>query len=282
VLTRLRIAAEHQVTFSEEYRIRTGNAPWRWIAHHGQTLHDASGKPCVLAGIVEDITARKQAESDRERLVASLLHAEEAERRRIARELHDTTAQRLAVLKINFALLGDALARVPDDRLVTESRHILDQALFELRSLTYLLHPPLLEDFGLASALGDFATGITQRNGVKVEIRSDDFHGRLPPAIELALFRVAQESVANAIRHSGTKEILIRLARDAFEARIEIQDFGHGFPIHPGVARPTGVGIASMQERLALVGGTFDIESDSHGVCVLASVPVPADSHLST
>lgn len=280
-LEALRHSAEHQVPFASEYRVQSREGKSVWLAHHGQTLHDSSGRPSALAGIVQDISQRKQAETERQRLVARLLHAEEDERRRIARELHDTTAQHLAVLKINFARICNANAKVPDARMVAESRQLLDQALLEIRTLTYVLHPPLLEEFGLVGALGDFAAGVSRRNGIQVELQSKDYQGRLLPTIELTLFRVVQECVTNAIRHSGTRKILIRLARDTHEARVEVQDFGRGFPDRTGLLRNTGVGIASMQERLALVGGALDVESEGKGVTVLASVPITAEIETS-
>jgi len=280
VIAALRHSAEHLSPFTAEYRVQTGHGEILWMAHQGQTLLGYSGRPVVLAGIVQDITARKNSEAERQKLVGRLLHAEEDERRRIARELHDTTAQHLAVLKINFALLADQNDDNPDPRLALECRQLLDQALLELRTLTYVLHPPLLEEFGLVGALRDFTMGVSRRNGIKVELETSDFDGRLSPSIELALFRVVQESVTNAIRHSGTKEILIRLARDSSEARIEVQDFGQGFPSRANPIRNAGVGIASMQERLALVGGALDVESDGEGVTVLASVPLDAGPDL--
>lgn len=274
----LRRSVEDQIPFATEYQVITPVGELKWVAHHGQPHCDSTGSPVVLAGIVQDISDRKQAEADHQKLVASLLHAEEDERRRIARELHDTTAQHLAVLKLNFTRLCELQGEPADPQLATDSFRLLDQALQEIRTLTYLLHPPLLEQFGLEGALKDFASGISRRNEIKIVVHSDDYEGRLSPTIELTLFRVIQESVTNAIRHSGTKEILIRLARDAQDARVEVQDFGSGFPTCSESSRRAGVGISSMHERLALVGGTLSVESDPEGVTVQASVPVASAS----
>lgn len=274
VITALRNSVDHQVPFTTEYRIIAPDGKLSWVAHQGQTQKDSNGRPTMLAGIVQDISDRKQAEADHQQLVANLLHAEEDERRRIARELHDTTAQHLAVLKFNFTRLCELQGTPPDPQLAVESFALLDHALQEVRTLTYLLHPPLLEQFGLVGALKDLASGVSKRNGIEVILHSEDYEGRLAPTIELTLFRVVQESVSNAIRHSGTKEILIRVARDTQEARVEVQDFGCGFRDGAEPLRHSGVGIASMEERLALIGGALNVESDSEGVTVQASVPV--------
>jgi signal transduction histidine kinase len=272
-------AVEKLTAFTAEYRIAPPDREPVWVAHYGQVRFDAAGQPVVLAGIVQNISARKHAETERQRLIAQLLQAEEEERRRIARELHDTTAQHLAVLKIDFARLWNHDGSEPDPKLVAETRHLLDQAIQEIRTLTYVLHPPLLEEFGLVGAVRDFATGVTRRSNVQVRVHAEAYEGRLPRTMELALFRVVQESIANAIRHSGTKDISVRLARDPQEVRVEIQDFGHGFPAPPENSSPkfprnSGVGLAAMQERLALVGGSLDVESDSEGVTVLAAIPL--------
>jgi len=129
-------------------------------------------------------------------------------------------------------------------------------------------------------ALKDFAAGVTRRSGIQVTAGFDGYEGRLSREIELTLFRVVQESISNAVRHSGTKEISVRLARDEREVRVEIQDFGRGLPA-PGngadakLPRNSGVGLAAMQERMTMVGGHLTVEFDPEGVTVLASVPLP-------
>ncbi len=286
VISVMKSSVEKLTPFMVEYRIvRPGKNPL-WVAHHGQVRRDADGKPVVLAGIVQNISNRKQADADRQKLVAQLLHAEEEERRRIARELHDTTAQHLAALKINLTRLPGDQATHPHDKLQAESRQLLDQAIQEIRTLTYVLHPPVLEEFGLVDALLDFAFGVTRRSPIKVVVNHEGYEGRLPRTIELTLFRVIQESISNAVRHSGTEEVHIRLVREPNEVRVEIQDFGHGFPepltkTDTKLLRNSGVGMAAMKERMILVGGTLNVEWDSEGVTVLASVPLAAEAPAS-
>lgn len=278
VASELRHSVEKRISFTVEYRVAAPDGTVRWVAHHGHVRCNAAGAPTTLAGIVQDISARRSAEAEQQKLIGKLLHAEEDERRRIARELHDTTTQHLAALKMSLAPIWTEPRAKLEPKLVAESRQLLDQALQEIRTLAYVLHPPVLEEFGLTGALKDFASGITRRSGVQVRVDTAEYEGRLPRTVELTLFRVVQESVANALRHSGTNEISIRLARDSQEVRVEIQDFGRGFASDPKASRNSGVGIAAMHERLALIGGMLHVESDSEGVTVLASAPVAPES----
>ena len=270
VLKALRNAVDTAGVFACEYRINKPGNQLAWVMHLGRIQPGSKGLSTVLAGIVQDITFRKQVESERQKLVANLLHAEEEERRRIARELHDTTAQHLAALKMNCVRLFES---VPDQPLAMQSRQLIDQALQELRTLTYVLHPPVLEEFGLAGALTDFAAGISRRNGIKVCVDVDGYLDRAPATTELALFRVIQESVTNAIRHSGTDKVAIELSRDENETRLSVRDFGQGISNDSGPLGHAGVGIGSMKERMALVGGELAVESTGQGVTVTAIVP---------
>jgi PAS domain S-box-containing protein len=223
-----------------------------------------------------DITDRKQAEADRTVLVTQLQSAEDAERRRIARELHDSTAQQLAVLKLNLTLLkrnNSAIGTSLDDSLA-----LTDQAIQEVRNFTWLLHPPLLDQLGLASALTGYVEGFARRTGLAVTVNTETFSGRLPDATELALFRVAQESLTNILRHAHSPDARLRLERDDAEVTLEIADRGQGLIV---AEIKTGVGIAGMRERLRLVGGTLTIHSQPGGTQILATVPLP-DRAVST
>lgn len=261
--------------FSSEYRVITPERKLVWVAHVGRQQPETSSRQKLFIGIVQEISLRKQIEAERQKLAANLLHAEEEERRRIARELHDTTAQHLAALKMNLIRLCDSNAQsvTPDPALANQSRQLLDQALQELRTLTYVLHPPVLEEFGLVGALKDFAAGVSRRNDIQVTVDAETYHGRMSPTTELTLFRVVQESVTNAVRHSGTREILIQLSRVNSEARLVVKDFGRGMPAHDTPSENHGVGIGSMKERLALIGGELIVESTPQGVLVQATTP---------
>ena len=208
VLSAIQQTPVRRSSLAMEYRMCAAEGRIFWVAHHGQIRCNANDQPVVLAGILQDISTRKQAEEERHKLTAKLLHAEEEERRRIARELHDTTAQHLAALKMGFTRIRNERGSDAPS-LQPETLHLLDQAIQEIRTLTYVLHPPLLEEFGLVGALKDFAAGVTRRSGIQVTAGFDGYEGRLAREIELTLFRVVQESISNAVRHSGTKEISV-------------------------------------------------------------------------
>lgn len=278
VLSAIQQAAARRLSLATEYRLRGKGGKITWVAHHGQIRCDVNNQPILLAGIMQNVSARKHAEEERHKLTARLLQAEEEERRRIARELHDTTAQHLAALKMGFTRLLNERG-LETHTLQPEMLQLLDQAIQEIRTLTYVLHPPLLEEFGLVGAVKDFAAGVSRRSGVQVTVGFDGYEGRLPREIELTLFRVVQESLSNAIRHSGANEVSIRLARDEQEVRVEIQDFGRGMDLKR--PRQAGVGLAAMQERLAMVGGHLAVEADPEGVTVLASVPLLGTNQIS-
>ncbi|MBL9171356.1 MAG: transporter substrate-binding domain-containing protein [Verrucomicrobiales bacterium] len=236
------------------------------------------------AQLQSELTARAQAEqSVREsearykHLFLQLLRAEDEERRRIARDLHDTTAQHLAAIHMNLTRLRTQPSGAAGEQVLTDSLALVGESVNEVRTLSYLLHPPLIEELGLAGALADYTTGFTKRSGVQVRLDLDHYTGRLSREVELVLFRVVQESLANVHRHSGSQTALVRLERDADQVRLEIQDNGCGIP--PGATQ--GVGLRGMQERLRQIGGDLDIESDSEGTTVLASVRSPQPSEQS-
>jgi signal transduction histidine kinase len=238
------------------------------------------------AQLQSELTARAQAEqSVREsetrykNLFLQLVKAEDEERRRIARELHDTTAQHLAAIQMNLTRLRSQPSDALGAQVLSDSLALVGESVNEVRTLSYLLHPPLIDELGLAGALADYTAGFTKRSGVQVRLDLDHYTGRLPREVELVLFRVVQESLANVHRHSGSPMALVRLERDADQVRLEIQDSGCGIP----VGATQGVGLRAMQERLRQIGGDLDIESDSEGTTVLASVRTPEPSaHIPT
>lgn len=252
--------------FEAEWVVRDGSVRLLLVSGEAINLHD--GLHVISA--LRDITDRKRAELERQQLFVQLFRAEDEERRRIARELHDTTAQHLAAVQMNLTRWRDAEPTGRAAPWLTDSLALIGQSVQELRTLTYLLHPPLLEELGLAGALSDYAAGFSTRSGIRVEVNVGSYSGRLAPEQELALFRVAQESLTNVRRHSGSASATIRLERDVEEVRLEVQDSGRGLPANT----PMGVGLRGMKERLHQIGGELEIESDSEGTTVLASLPL--------
>jgi signal transduction histidine kinase len=214
-------------------------------------------------------------------LSQKLLKIQDEERRRVARDLHDSTGQTLAALKMGIAVLEERLKQNQcTSGVLCEIAALADQALQEIRTTSYLLHPPLLDEAGFNSAAQWFVDGFGKRSGIKVRLDLATKHERMPISIETALFRVLQESLTNVHRHSGALEVSIRFQYQADTVMLEIRDCGRGIPMER-LARlreadsETGVGLAGMRERLNELNGKLEIESDCHGTSLRAIVPLP-------
>ena len=217
-----------------------------------------------------------------------LMHAQDEERRRLARMLHETTAQNLASLKMILSKLNRTAGTLGDGEResLAESIALADQSMSEIRTVSYLLHPPFLDEAGLLSALRWYAAGFAERSGIRVELDVPDRLERLPLDTETTLFRVLQESLSNIHRHSASETARIRLRRDAEELVMEIEDRGHGISkvslmeIQNGRGR-VGVGIAGMSERIKQLGGRFEVVSNDRGktgTTVSVRLPVEQDA----
>jgi PAS domain S-box-containing protein len=232
----------------------------------------------AVAELRKEISQRERAEQTLRQLSVRLLQTQDEERRRIARELHDSTGQKLAALAMNLSLVGksaetlDARAR----KALTQSLELLDQSSRDLRTLNYLLHPPMLDERGLAAAVRWFVDGFTQRSGVQVTLEVPPDLQRLPEEIELALFRIVQEGLTNIHHHSGSSTATIRLMVDQNDVQLEMRDAGKGLPKprSDGYMASLGVGITGMRERVNQLGGQMKMESGSHGTTVSVTVPL--------
>jgi signal transduction histidine kinase len=210
---------------------------------------------------------------------------QDEERRRIARELHDSVGQYLAALKMNLELLEAANAE--QEKLVSECAEITDKCLTETRTVSYLLHLPLLDEAGFGAAAGWYVDGFAKRSGTKVNLDLSPQLGRLNHDIEIALFRTLQETLTNVHRHSGSSVVDVRLHLDNRHLRLEITDNGKGIPVEQmrrllESAADVGVGIAGMRERLRELGGNLQIQSGPAGTSVVVTTPLldrlPIDS----
>ncbi|HZR56726.1 MAG TPA: CHASE3 domain-containing protein [Terriglobales bacterium] len=225
---------------------------------------------------------RRRAENAVRRLSARLLQAQDEERRKIARELHDGLGQYLAALKMNLVPLESPgiLEDVPGkSKVISESLQLLDQAIAESRTLSYLLHPPLLDETGFASAAQWYVEGFSQRSKIQVQLELPSKMQRMPPDIELALFRVLQEGLTNILRHSESLSAEVRLQITSSKAILSISDHGKGMPItvlqqFNQTTTGTGVGLAGMRERVNEFGGRLTVESAGAGTVLMATIPL--------
>jgi PAS domain S-box-containing protein len=229
------------------------------------------GRPAVLLHI-RDITERKRAEEALRQLTTQLLRSQEEERRRISRELHDATGQRLAAIAMNLSKIDKSIEALPPaaQRAVQESHTLVDRCSQEIRTLSYLLHPPLLDDRGLAFALRWYVEGFSQRSGIHVDLELPPGLRRLPPDIELALYRIVQEGLTNIHRHAKSLTATVRLNVDQTRVTLEVQDAGRGFPAPQpgGYTAQAGVGITGMRERVMQLGGHMDIATGAKGTTI--------------
>jgi PAS domain S-box-containing protein len=224
----------------------------------------------------------KHAHEALRRLSRSLMQAQDEERRRVARELHDSAGQYLAAVQMNLGgLASDGAASMSEgfQARLADTIDLVERCTAEIRTLSYLLHPPLLDDVGLASAISWYVEGFSHRSGVAVTVDLPKELARPSPEVETALFRVVQQSLANIHRHSESKEARIRLTREEERITVEISDKGKGFP--PEVlarfresGQLPGVGISGMRERMNALRGTFEIISDASGSTIRAIVPM--------
>ncbi len=223
------------------------------------------------------VTART---AELQKLTQRLLKVQDEERRRIARDLHDSTGQTLAALKMSILLLQQSCEQdVPKLVLVSEVEALADQALEEIRTMSYLLHPPLLDEVGFACAAEWYIEGFSKRSGINVKAEIANSRERLPRTMEVALFRVLQESLTNVHRHSGASEASINFKQQGDAVILEVRDFGKGIPeerlrLLRAVNAETGVGLAGMRERLHELNGELEIESDARGTSMRATVPL--------
>ncbi len=224
-----------------------------------------------------------KAEEIRE-LTGRLLKSQDDERRRLARELHDSTGQMLAALKINLDVISMRASELDAEikKLVSESTVITEEINRQLRTMSYLLHPPLLDESGLPSALRWYVDGFAQRSGIAVNLDISAEIQRLPADLEIALFRVVQESLTNIHRHSHSTTATIRLAPEAGRVEVEIADSGKWVQGPSEKQFVPGVGIMGMQERMRQLGGEFDIIPSATGTTIRAIVPLTSPTTTST
>jgi PAS domain S-box-containing protein len=287
-----------------------------WVFGCAVPQFDANGKIMRVISSFADVTQMKNAERAIHNLSTQLLKLQDEERRRLGRELHDGLAQIVLAINLNLAQVRQSLSSANSNAIfpLEKARALTQDMSREIRTLSYLLHPPLLDDLGLVSALKEYVQGFSERSGIDAQLDVLAELNRLPQPIELALFRIVQESLANIQRHSGSPTAKIRLTQQDSMLSLEITDQGQGIPDlasvseqkisakipadsetslltqSPSTNPPTtrlGVGIPGMRERIAQLGGHLDIISGPTGTTIRATIslptPVPtetANAHL--
>jgi PAS domain S-box-containing protein len=267
-----------------ENPVLTKSGEERMIGWHNSLLRDDEGLVIGTLSSGEDITERRRVESRLHKLSGLLLQMQDRERRRLARELHDGIGTYLSGLSLALGkirvLLDDT--NPTHQSVLNECKNLIRAFAGEIRTISYLLHPPTLEELGLESALEWLVRGFSERSGIKVSLDVEANLGRFTPEIELTLFRVTQEALNNVYRHSGSSTANIRLFRDSGSIVLEIADFGKGMNASSGESGPRlAVGISGMQERVRDLGGAFVIESTTGKGCVVrVNLPAPTGSDV--
>ena len=305
--------------YDVEYRTVAPDGRQNWIRAIGRTFYDAGGRPMRFDGVTLNVTGRKQSElalsagEARYRVLAEsldhqvqartlelrernreilrmyeglrtlsmrMMAVQDEERRRIARDLHDSAGQLLVVIGIQLSALARDLRKTAPqfNERVQETERFVEQLQKEIRTTSYLLHPPLLDEAGLYSALSWYVEGLNKRSDVQTALEIAPDFGRLPRDIELVVFRLVQESLANIYRHSGSKTAIIRIARREGTITVEVQDQGKGIPPEKLIeiqSEGSGVGIRGMRERLRQFSGELRIESGQSGTRVWVTISIP-------
>jgi PAS domain S-box-containing protein len=306
--------------YYSEYRITHTDGGMRWMESFGEVIRDQTQAPARIVGVTIDITPRKlaeealrkshleleqrvaertrelsaslmaleseveirkQTEESLQALSARLLWLQDEERRRIARDLHDSTGQTLAALKMTLAALESLVSAVPEaPKMLEELNSFTDDALKDIRTTSHLLHPPLLDEVGFTSAARWYVDGFAKRSGIQARLELDAAASGLSKSAELVLFRVLQESLTNVQRHSGSAAVDIFLTTNNEESAVlSIRDYGRGIPAEKLIlfhetGAGVGVGLGGMKQRLRELGGHLLITCDGTGTCVQAKLPI--------
>jgi two-component system NarL family sensor kinase len=261
-----------------ENPVLTRSGEERMFRWHNSLLRDDEGAVIGTLSSGEDVTERKQTESALRHLSGRLLHAQDEERRKVARELHDGVGTYVSGLSLALGKMRTLLdEKNPEhQKVVSECRDLIQAAAGEIRSISYLLHPPTMEEMGLESSLEWLVRGFSGRSGITISLQLAEDIGRLEAETELTIFRVTQEALNNVYRHSGSSTAAVRLFRESDAIVLEIADCGRGLPPRAAGSEPDfTVGISGMRERVQKLGGEFSVESVAgEGCTVRAALPL--------
>jgi PAS domain S-box-containing protein len=291
-------------SWSGEFKVLHKNGTVVVASVTDSPIFDDTGTLIGIVGVSHDLSERKQTEAAYQKtreelefrvqqrtselkaatenlrqLSGRLLQMQDEERRRIARELHDSVGQLLAAISMNSSILERESSRLSPQgaNALQENSELVSQINVEIRTISHLLHPPLLDEAGLGSALRWYVDGFSERSQIKASLELPGDLGRLSPELEISIFRIVQECLTNIHKHSGSPSAEVRILQHDGEVKLQIKDQGKGIPAEKESmlksSDGTGVGFRGMRERLRQLGGVLDIESDANGTVVTAILP---------
>jgi PAS domain S-box-containing protein len=286
VIAHMTSLKSHPRVASRDQAVMNTDGALRWLEWTDRAITDDQGCVTEVQSIGRDVTERKHAETTLRGLSQRLLQLQDEERRRIARELHDSTAQSLAALSLNLTVVETEAARLTEEarKALNESLALARHSSRELRTLSYLLHPPLLDESGLISAARWYVDGLSKRSGIRIDLDLPAPPCRLARDLETALFRIMQECLTNIIKHSGSPTARIHLTVEPTEVSMEIRDEGKGLPTafpdqEADRISDLGVGIMGMHERVRQLYGRLDFKSGAWGTAVTVTLPRDGKNH---
>lgn len=267
--------SERNPQYRTEFRFKSPDGEIRWLAHRGILLHDQAGTARYATVFVKDISSQKQAEEELRRLSGQLISAQEEERKRLARELHDHVSQTLTLLSVELEQLDrDEEITIRQHDAVITMRHQLKGLSSDLHALSHQLHPSKLKHLGLVSAMRSMCREMEQ-GGLTVKFSDQDVPRQLPDDVSLTLYRVMQEGLQNIRKHSGANSAEAELKKTSTYLIFRLRDQGKGFDLQ-AIKSGEGLGLSSMRERLNAVKGSLVIQSaPNRGTLLEASVPLP-------
>ncbi len=281
---RARLISNEAITLCKPFefavRYRTPDGHWRTFFTRGLPIAGKDGKAERVMGVVRNITEWTRSEQERLDLLHALMRARDEERRRVALDLHESAGQSLAAMKMSLGLLRGVLSKRSKGAraLLQSSLELAEGAIREERTISYLMHPPMLDEAGLDPALRWYARGFSERSEIQVRVEVAEAIGRYPHEIEITIFRLVQEALTNVHRYSGSRTAIICIAHENEHIRAEVQDEGFGLKspaTTAGRCLVPGIGIVGMRERVEQLKGIFEIESvPGRGTTVRAVLPL--------
>jgi PAS domain S-box-containing protein len=270
-------AFDSQVDFVIEYRLRRYDGEYRWIVDHGVPRFGSTGAFCGYIGSCIDITERKLSEISLHELTGRLINAQEEERARIARELHDDISQRMALLQIGLEQFEQHTPKVlasPDRKRLRTLIKVVSEMSTDLHCISHQLHPAKLDLQGLVPAMSSFCREFSDQSEVQVTFLHHEVPGQIPKDVAICLFRIVQEALRNIVKHTNSSEAKVELSALSGGIDLSVSDAGAGF-IPESVYGKGGLGLVSMRERLEFIGGQLAIESrPRHGTRIRVRVPL--------